>query len=133
MVMDRLKTIFLVTNFPFTLDITDEQVWRLVQQKFERDFPWLLSSGYPLVLSGVGRGWSEWRQRGHVQAHAGFRSIGRIQADALLAWITHMRDILRLSKSGRIVCLSSTPEAGFAAALAKSLQKKKYKETACDW
>ncbi len=122
--MSEHPVTFLMANFPYSPDISDETAWDFVQKKFQRDFPWLLDSGYPIILSGVGKGWRGQRERGCVVSRAVFRGIGRIPLDALLAWMTHFLDALVASRSGRVIGIAPTPEAGFGLALVRSLARK---------
>jgi len=122
--MSKHPVTFLIANLPYTLDISDEKAWDFIQREFQRDFPWLLDSGYLIILSGVGKGWCGRGQRGCVVSRAAFRGIGKIPLDALLAWMTHFVDALAASRSGRVVGIAPTPEAGFGFALARSLARK---------
>ena len=62
---------FLIANFPYTLDVSDPKAWHFfIEKKLERGFPWLISEGYLLILSGLGRGWRGVRRNGDVLSHA---------------------------------------------------------------
>jgi glycosyltransferase involved in cell wall biosynthesis len=123
--MPEEKVMFLIANFPYTADITDEEVWCFVQREVDRDFPWLLPNGYWVTLSGVGRGWRGVRKRGPVVSHARWPGTGWIPLDATLAWFAHFLDAVRASRQGRVVGIAPMPEAGLGVALARSLRSDK--------
>jgi len=123
--MPEEKATFLIANLPYTADIADEEVWRFVQRKVDRDFPWLLPSGYWVILSGVGRSWRGVRRRGPVVSHAQWAGTGWIPLDMVLAWITHFGDAMRASRHGRVVGIAPTPESGLGIALARSIRGDK--------
>jgi hypothetical protein len=123
--MPEEKATFLIANLPYTADIADEEVWRFVQRKVDRDFPWLLPSGYWVVLSGVGRSWRGVRRRGPLVSHAQWAGTGWIPLDMVLAWITHFGDAMRASRHGRVGGIAPTPESGLGIALARSIRGDK--------
>ena len=121
--MSEEKAVFLIANLPYTADIADEEVWRFVQRKADRDFPWLFAGGYWVTLSGVGRRWRGVRRRGQIVSHAQWAGTGWIPLDAVLAWFAHFLDAMMASRQGRVVAIAPTPEAGFGVALARSLYR----------
>ena len=123
--MSEKEPAFLIANFPYSPDITNQETWRFVQRKVERDFPWLLASGYRVILSGIGKGWRGVRRKDRVVSHALWIGTGRIPLDAVLAWITHFVDALKASRERVVIALAPTPEAGLGVALARSLRKGK--------
>lgn len=112
---------FLVTNLWYAPNISDDGVWKFMWTEIRRDFPWLLTEKHDVYFSGVGQGWSGWRKRERVASHAGVRSMCFKPLNAVLAWLTHFRDALRLSKKESVVVLAPTPESGLAAGVAKLL------------
>lgn len=121
--MPEKGLVFLIANLPYTLDISEEDAWSFVKRELERDLPWLLTYPFRVILSGVGKGWHGWRQKEHIVSHAGFRSIGRISLDSILAWITHFLDALKASRKGMVLGLAPTPEAGLGLAVVKLLRR----------
>lgn len=121
--MSKHPVTFLIANFPYTLDISDDKAWDFIQKEFQRDFPWLLDCGHLIILSGVGKGWRGRGRRGCVVSHAALRGLGKIPVDAVFAWMTHLVDALLASRSGKVVGIAPTPEAGFGLALARLLRK----------
>lgn len=119
--MFKRNAVFLITNFPYTLDIRDEQAWRFVQKEIDRDFPWLLKSRYSVTFSGVGKGWRGCSRRAGVASHSSLVGTGWMPLDAVLAWVTHFVDTLRAWRRGHVVALAPTPEAGLGVALARLL------------
>jgi len=112
---------FLVTNMGFAPDIDDDQVWAFVRKKIRRDFPWILEEEQRICFSGVGPGWRGWRARSKVTSHAGFRSTRSSILNALLAWVTHFKDVLRLAGDESLMVLVPSPGSGLGAALAKGI------------
>ncbi len=111
---------FLVTNFFYAPDISDRTTWKFVQEKIMRDFPWLVTEQHHIWFSGIGQNWSGWRKREQFTSHARFKSTPFSDFNALLAWVTHFSDTLRLADNSPLVILAPTPESGVAATLAKS-------------
>lgn len=124
-VLSKKETIFLIGNLPYALNIAEEKSWRFVRRKFERDFPWLLSQGCPVILSGVGRGWRGWSQEDHIRSHAGFCSVGWLPVDAVVAWTVHLIDALKASRGSVVLGYAPTPESGLGIALAKLLRRSR--------
>ena len=112
---------FLVTNLGFAPDIEDDQVWGFVRMKIRRDYPWILGEKRSICFSGVGPGWRGWRARGTVTSHAGFRSTRSSILNAVLAWLTHFKDVLSLGGDELLMVLVPTPGSGLGAALAKGI------------
>src|SRR5262245_24702220 len=112
---------FLVTNLFYNPDLLNDKAWEeFIQRKMPRDFPWLFT-GHDVCFSGIGRGWKGWMKRGQFTSHAGFRSVYFSPFNACLAWLTHFRDALRLSRKEALAVIAPTPGAGLGAALAKVL------------
>ncbi len=119
--------IFVVANFPYTADLDSPQMQEFVKRKFERDFPWLLTDGHEVLLSGVGRGWHGRRNWGTITAHASVKATGRLPLDAVMAWITHLVDAWKTARRGLVIGVAPTPDAGLGLALARLILGRKLK------
>jgi len=117
---------FVVTNLFEAPNILDDNTWEFLrEEKFRRDFPWLLTEKHDVYLSGIGKGWRGWKKRNQVVSHAGFRSTAWFSLNVLLAWLTHFIDVLRLSRRGLLVALVPSPEAGIGVVLARIFARRK--------
>jgi len=112
-------TQFLVPNLFSAPDISDDRVWELVQRGMGPEFHWLLTEKHDVCFSGIGQGWSGWKRRDCVTSHAGFRATRSFPLNAILAWLTHFQDALRLAGKDVLIILAPTPLSGLGAALAK--------------
>src|SRR3989304_7066064 len=110
---------FLITNLFYSGDIPDESDWKTTCGKLRRDYPWLLTERHHVVFSGLGKGWTGWRQRGRFFSHAGFKSQSFGPLNAILSWLTHLLDAVRLVRHKSLIVIAPTPDAGLGAALAK--------------
>jgi glycosyltransferase involved in cell wall biosynthesis len=118
-------TQFVLANLFEAPNISDDAVWERVQTRIRRDFPWLLTEKHDVRLSGIGKAWSGSRRRDQIVSHAGTRSTAWFFLNALLAWLTHFTDVLRLSRKGSVVALVPSPEAGFGVTLAKGCARRR--------
>ncbi len=126
--MSEKDAIFLIANFPYTVDIANQETWRrFVQRKANRDFPWLFAGGYRVILSGLGKGWRGLQRKDWVTSHARWVGTGWIPLDAVLAWISHFTDAIKALRQGRVIGIAPTPEAGLGIALARSICKREIK------
>jgi glycosyltransferase involved in cell wall biosynthesis len=116
---------FLITNLFYSADITRDEHWQTTCAELRRDFPWILTERYNVCVSGIGQAWSGWRHREHFSSHAGFRSKSPASLNAALSWLTHFRDAVRLARKRTLIVVAPTPPAGFGAAFAKLLFRKR--------
>lgn len=116
---------FLFTSFFYSLDITDDRKWQSVRNKLQRDYPWLLTEKHNVYFSGIGQGWYGWRHREGFSSHAAYRARARSRVNALLSWLTHVLDAVRLAGKGPLVVVAVTPEAGLGAAVLKLFLAKR--------
>lgn len=118
-------TQFIVANLFEAPNVSDDNIWESVQRRIGRDFPWLLTEKHDVCLSGIGKAWSGWRKRDQIVSHAGTQSTACFFLNALLAWLTHFMDVLRLSHKGPVVALVPSPEAGFGVTLARACVRRR--------
>ncbi|GBC84990.1 Alpha-D-kanosaminyltransferase [bacterium HR11] len=119
------KPVFLVASFPYTRDISRPEDWDFVRRKFERDFPWLLTDEYPVMMCGVGQGWSGTRCNGRICARAGAKATENLLLDAVMAYRAHFTEGLRVAHNGLVIGIAATPESGLGLALARAIYPKK--------